>query len=168
MANEETTAAPEQAVQPQFAIERIYIKDLSLECPKGVAAFGKAWKPKMDLDLNNSQDKVAEDLYEVVLSLTVKATDAESGDTVYLVEVQQAGTFRAAGIPETDLRRLLATMAPSTLFPYARETIDGLVTKAGFAPVRLAPINFDALLAQAVQKHQAAEAGAGAAAETEQ
>lgn len=154
---EETAPAEQAETQPQFGIERIYIKDLSVECPQGPAAFGKPWKPRIDLDINNSQSKLADDLYEVVLRLTITAADNESDENFYLVEIQQAGTFRAAGMSEQDLRRVLATLAPSTLFPYARETVDSLVNKANFPPLRLAPINFDMLLAQAIQKQKQAE-----------
>jgi len=154
---EEKVAAQENAPQPQFNIERIYLKDLSLECPKGYDAFVKQWKPRIDLDINNTQTKLSDNLYEVVLRLTVTARDTDSDESIYLIEIQQAGSFRVAGIPEVDLRRALSTFAPTTLFPYARETIDSLVTKANFPPLRLAPINFDMLLAQAIQRQKKAE-----------
>ena len=157
---EEQTATNENAPKAQFGIERIYLKDLSLECPKGYEAFQKPWKPRVDLDINNSQNKLADDLYEVVLRLTVTAKDTDSDESIYLVEIHQAGTFRASGIPDAELRRVLSTVAPTTLFPYARETIDGLVTKANFPPLRLAPINFDMLLAQAVQRQKHAQESA--------
>lgn len=160
MADENSADAKEPAAEApsaQFSIERVYVKDLSLECPLGAKAFGKAWKPRVDLDINNTQTKLADDLYEVVLRLTITAKDNESEENIYLVEIHQAGTFKVAGLPEQELRRVLATLAPSTLFPYARETVDSLVVKANFPPLRLAPINFDMLLAQAIQRQKQAE-----------
>ena len=148
----------QQAPKAQFGIERIYLKDLSLECPLGAAVFSKTWQPKINLDINSSQSKLDEDLYEVVLKLTVTAKDDESDKTLYLVEIHQAGSFRATGLAGQELHQVLATVAPATLFPYARETIDSTVNKASLPPLRLAPINFDLLFAQAMRKrNQAAE-----------
>lgn len=160
MADEQQAATEEQSQQPQQAqvgIESIFVKDVSLECPQGAAAFGKPWQPKVNLDINNSQTKLADELYEVVLRLTVTVQDNESSDNLYLIEIHQAGVFRVTGLADQDLRRVLSTMAPATLFPYARETIDSLAGKANFPPLRLAPINFDALLAEAVKRQQEAE-----------
>jgi len=156
MANEEETGATEQQTQkPTFGIDRIYLKDVSLECPKGVEAFfNNSWKPRVEMDINNVQNKINDELYEVVLGLTVTVKDTESQESIYLIEIEQAGTFRVSGIADQDLRRILSTMAPSTLFPYAREAIDCLVLRANFPPLRLSPVNFDALFAQALQKQQ--------------
>jgi preprotein translocase subunit SecB len=139
--------------QPFFAIDRIYVKDISLECPRGLEAF-KSWSPTINLDINTKQTQLQEGTHEVVLTLTVRARERESELTYFLVELQQAGLFRTANIAESELRRVLATIAPATLFPYARETIDGLVVKAGFPPLHLAPINFDALLKAAMDNRQ--------------
>lgn len=154
---EEQAAASEKPSAPQFGIERVYLKDVSLECPKGAEAFTKSWKPRVDLDINNAQTKLADDLYEVVLRLTITAKDVDSEESIYLIEIHQAGTFRVQGFSEADLRRVLATAAPTTLFPYARETVDSLVVKANFPALRLAPINFDMLLAQAIKSQKEAE-----------
>ncbi|MEQ9210862.1 MAG: protein-export chaperone SecB [Pseudomonadales bacterium] len=158
MANEETgaTGGTEQQTQkPTFGIDRIYLKDVSLECPKGFEAFSnKSLKPRVEMDINNVQNKITDELYEVVLGLTVNVKDVESDESIYLIEIEQAGTFRVVGLPEQDLRRVLSTMAPSTLFPYAREAIDDLVLKANFPPLRLSPVNFDMLFSQALQKQQ--------------
>lgn len=161
---DEQQAATEQPQAPaaaQFGVERIYLKDISLECPQGAAAFGKDWKPRVNLDINNAQGKLAEDVYEVVLRLTITVQDNDSQENIYLIEIQQAGAFRVTGLQDQELRRVLATMAPATLFPYARETIDSLAVKANFPPLRLAPINFDALLAEAVKRQQEAEQAEG-------
>lgn len=139
---------------PAFAIERIYVKDISLETPKGAEAFKTQWKPRVDLDINTGQNKIDGDRYEVALRLTVTVKDQESGEVFYLVEINQSGIFLAKGFALDESRRVLATVAPNTLFPYARETVDSLVTKAGFPPLRLAPINFDALYQNALAKQQ--------------
>ena len=152
-------AQPQQS--PRIGIERVYLKDVSLECPQGTAAFGKSWKPHVNLDINNAQTKLADDLYEVALRLTITVQDDESGDTIYLIEIHQAGAFRVTGLSGQDLRHVLATVAPTTLFPYARETVDSLAIKANFPPLQLAPINFDALLAEALKRQREAEQTGG-------
>lgn len=162
MADQQQAAAEQPQEQAQFGIERVYLKDVSLECPQGAAIFAKDWKPRVNLDINNAQTKLAEGVYEVVLRLTITVQDSETTDNIYLIEIQQAGAFRVTGLPEQELRRVLATVAPSTLFPYARETIDSLAIKANFPPLRLAPINFDALLAEAVKRQQEAAQAEGA------
>lgn len=149
--------------QQQFAMQRIYTKDLSFESPSTPDVFKKQWQPKVNVDLNTKSDKIDEQgNFEVVLSITITAKVDE--DTAFLVEVQQAGIFLVTGFEGEDLRRILGTAAPNILFPYARETIDGLCVKGGFPPVMLAPVNFDALyqqaLAQAAQQAEGGEAEA--------
>ena len=156
MAEDQAGAAQEEQTGPQFAIERIFVKDISLETPKGLSALHNQWKPRVDLDINTAQNNVGDDRYEVTLRLTVTVKDQASDEVYYLIEIKQSGLFLAKGFAEKELPRLLATAAPATLFPYARETIDSLVIKAGFPPLRLAPINFDALLQAAVKKQQEA------------
>lgn len=136
---------------PQFGIERIYVKDISLESPRGQEAF-KSWKPTINLDINTKQTTLQEGLHEVVLTLTINVREKETDAAYFLIEIQQAGLFRTANIPDTELRRLLATVAPSTLFPYAREAVDSLSIKAGFPPLQLAPINFEAMMKAAMKK----------------
>lgn len=150
----ENGKAPEQ----QFSIQRIYLKDLSFETPAGVEVFKGKWEPKIQMDMNTRAEKVADDQYEVVLSLTVTATQGEN--TAFLVEVQQAGIFRCAGLNTEQLRQVHSTMCPEILFPYARETIDSLVIKGSFPALMLAPMNFEALYKQAMQQHQQQQAAA--------
>lgn len=148
--------------QQQFAMQRIYTKDLSFESPSTPDIFKKQWQPKVNVDLNTKSDKLDEQgNFEVVLSITITAKVDE--DTAFLVEVQQAGIFLVTGFEGEDLRRILGTAAPNILFPYARETIDGLCVKGGFPPVMLAPVNFDALYQQALA--QAQQQGEGGEAE---
>lgn len=143
MTEQEKTAG-QSADTPQFAIERIYVKDVSLETPMGIEAFSK-WQPQINLDINTRHNKIDDSRYEVVLRLTVTAKQQDSEDSYFLIEIHQAGLFVAQNFPESELLRLLGTLAPATLFPYAREAIDSLAVKANFPPLRLAPINFDLL-----------------------
>jgi preprotein translocase subunit SecB len=149
---EEQAAAGEQP-QQQFAMQRIYTKDVSFESPGSPEVFKKQWQPKVNVDLNTRSDKVDEQgNFEVVLSITITATLDD--DTAFLVEVQQAGIFFITGFEGEELRRILGTAAPNILFPYAREAIDTLCVKGGFPPVMLAPVNFDALYMQALAQSQ--------------
>jgi preprotein translocase subunit SecB len=164
MADEEVAGTQEQP-QQQFAMQRIYNKDISFESPSTPDIFRKQWQPKVNVDLNTKSDKVDEQgNYEVVLTITITAKVDE--DTAFLVEVQQAGIFMITGFEGEDLRRILGTAAPNILFPYARENIDSLCVKGGFPPVMLAPVNFDALyqqaLSQAEQQQAAPESGEAA------
>lgn len=157
MTDENPTAADgttqnEQAAAPKFSIQKIYLKDLSLETPMGTGAFQRELKPKVNQDLNTKTSKVAENLYEVVLRITVTVKDGE--ETIYLIEAQQAGLFEASGLPNNQLAQVLNSTCPEILFPYSREVIDNLLLKAGFPPLNMPPINFDALFAAAVQQAQ--------------
>ncbi len=145
------SAASDNAKAPQFGIERIYVKDISLESPRGQEAFNN-WAPTINLDINTKQTTLQQGVHEVVLTLTINVREKDSEAVYFLIEIQQAGLFRTANIPDAELRRLLATVGPSTLFPYARETVDSLATKAGFPPLRLSPINFEALMQAAIKK----------------
>ena len=154
MAEEEaaTTGSTEQA-QQQFTLQRIFLKDLSFESPGAPKVFTDEWKPSMNVDLNTRSGVISGDNYEVVLTVTI--TTKINEETVYLIEVQQAGIFLVRGIAGENLRRLLATVCPSTLFPYARETIDSVVSRGTFPAVMLAPVNFDALFQQALRQAEA-------------
>ena len=155
MAEQETAAAAEQPEQ-QFALQRIFIKDLSFESPQSPAIFTKDWQPKMNVDLNTRSNSLGDDNYEVVLTITITATVED--ETAMLIEIQQAGIFLVRGIEGENLRRVLATVCPNTLFPYARETIDSVAGKGTFPPLMLAPVNFDALFLQAMQQAQQQQA----------
>jgi len=157
MAEEEGTgtgqqqAAGQQQSEQQFAIQRVYTKDVSFESPATPGVFRKQWQPKVNVDLNTRSDKVDDEgNFEVVLTTTITAKVAD--ETAFLVEVQQAGIFYIRGIEGENLRRVLGTAAPNILFPYARENIDALCVKGGFPAIMLAPVNFDALYQQAVSQ----------------
>ncbi|WP_448249821.1 protein-export chaperone SecB [Thalassotalea agariperforans] len=152
-----------QAQEPQFAIQRVYMKDVSFETPNSPAIFQKEWKPEVQLDLDTKSAKIADNTYEVILSLTV--TVKVEDQTAFLAEVQQAGIFTIGNMPEAQLAHTIGAFCPNTLFPYARESIASLVNRGSFPQLNLAPVNFDALFASYV-KQRAAEANAPASQET--
>ena len=159
--NTQAAEAQNQQAQPGFAIQKIYLKDISFETPSGLEAFTKAWKPNVQQDLNIQVTPVEDGLFEVLLLLTITARI--DNKVVFLVEVKQGGLFAINGLDGIQLSHAINTLCPQILFPYARETIDSLLTRGGFPPLMLAPINFDAVFAQAVmQAQQQAEANATA------
>jgi preprotein translocase subunit SecB len=145
--------ADEQQAQPQFAIQRIFTKDVSFESPAGPAIFQKEWQPEIKLDLDTRSNKLAEGTFEVILSLTVTANLGE--EVAFLCEVQQAGIFTIGNMPEPQIAHTLGSFCPNTLFPYAREVVSSLVSRGTFPQLNLAPVNFDALFASYVQKRTA-------------
>ena len=157
MSDENQTAdnevATKEAAGPQFAIQRIYTKDVSFETPNSPAIFQKDWKPEIKLDLDTKSNKLAENTYEVVLSVTVTATI--EGQTAFLAEVQQAGIFTIGNLPETQLAHTIGAFCPTTLFPYAREAVASLVNRGSFPQFNLTPVNFEALFASYVQQRVA-------------
>lgn len=160
MADEQ--AASQEEAQQQFAMQRIYTKDLSFESPSTPDIFKKQWQPQVNVDLNTKSDKIDEEgNYEVVLTITITAKVEDN--TAFLIEVQQAGIFFIKGFEGENLRRLLGTAGPNILFPYARETIDTICVKGAFPAVMLAPVNFEALYQQALSQKQAPAEGASEA-----
>jgi preprotein translocase subunit SecB len=150
--NQNNADAPQASTEPatpQFAIQRIYTKDISFETP----IFQKDWKPEIQLDLDTKSNKLAEDTYEVILSVTVTAT--VEGQTAFLAEVQQAGIFSIGNLPEAQLAHTIGAFCPTTLFPYARESVANLVSRGSFPQINLAPVNFEALFASYVQQRAA-------------
>lgn len=143
-------ASQEAPTGIQFAVQRIYLKDLSFEAPNGLIAPNKA-QPKVNQDLNTQVNRVGEDLYEVVLNVTV-SVKVEEDKTAFLVEVHQAGLFVVKGAEGQQLQHMLTTACPTILFPYVREIIDSTAVRGGFPPLALPPINFDALFARAMNE----------------
>ncbi|GAB4170188.1 MAG: protein-export chaperone SecB [Rhodocyclaceae bacterium] len=129
--------------QPVFGIEKIYVKDLSLEIPHAPKIFLERTQPKVEVQLHSEGQALGEGLYEVTVTVTVTAKLEER--TLFLVEAGQAGVFQIRNLPEADLQPVLAIACPNILFPYVRETVSDVVTRAGFPPVLLAPVNFEAL-----------------------
>ena len=149
-------AVEQNQPEQQFAIERIYVKDISFEAPNSPTIFTQDWDPDTNLNLNTEVNSLGEDHYEVELKVTVTVKDKEA-KTAFLVEVVQAGAFMIKGYPEDQLDHLLASFCPSQLFPYAREVIANLVSKGSFPEMHLSPINFDALYAQRMEEQAQAE-----------
>lgn len=136
--------------QPQFAIQRIYVKDLSFEAPSVPAIFKNEWQPEVNIDLNTSAQALEEGIYEVVLRVTVTANLA--GKSAYVAEVKQAGIFTVQGFTKEQLSPMLGSFCPSILFPYVREVIADVINRGSFPQFNLAPINFDALYAEHLQQ----------------
>ena len=140
--------------QVRVQIERIYLKDASFESPSSPDVFRTQIKPKFQVDINTRTSSITDSHWEVVLKATVTARTED--DTVcFICEIDQAGIFRIEGGEAQTLGPLLSIHCPQTLFPYAREALDALVVKGGFPPVQLAPVNFEAVYAQALQQQQA-------------
>lgn len=144
--------------QPVFSIEKIYVKDLSIEVPNAPQIFLEREAPEIEVQLGSGATVLGEGNYEVALTVTVTAKQGEK--VFFLVEVVEAGIFRIEGVPEEELEPVLAIACPNILFPYVREVISEAVNRAGFPPVNLAPMNFEALYQQRVME-RAQESGAG-------
>ncbi len=143
----------ENEVKKQFVIQKLYLKDFSFESPGAPESFRfQQWDPKVDLNLSNKQQRVADNLYEVVL--TVTATVSQDDSTMFLIEVHQAGLFAIVGYDEEEVGYLLGSQCLTVLFPYLREAISDSVIRGGFPPLLLSPVNFDNLYHQHRQRQQ--------------
>lgn len=136
--------------EPTFQIEKIYVKDLSLELPNAPQAFMQPEQPQLEVQIANEATKVADGVFEVTVGVTVTARVGER--TLFLVEAVQAGLFQIANVPEAEMGPLLGIGCPTIIYPYARETVSDMVTRAGFPPVLLAPVSFEAIYAQRMQQ----------------
>jgi preprotein translocase subunit SecB len=146
-----------RAQEQQFSIQKLYLKDVSFESPNSPAVFADGeWQPEVNIQLNSSNKSIGQDTYEVDLRITVTAK--QNKKTAFLVELTQSGIFTVAGFEQDNLRGMLGAYCPETLFPFAREAIAELVSKGGFPPLLLAPVNFNALYMQQAQQQQAAAA----------
>ena len=142
----------------QVSIEKIYVKDLSLENPGAPQSFKLNERPSIEIGLRTRAEQIEPDVYECVMTVTVTASAGER--TMFLVEVAQAGIFTVQGASPEALQPILAMLCPAMVFPYARQTIANATMNAGYPPVHLQPINFEVLYAQQLQ--QKGEAGAPA------
>jgi len=138
--------------QASFQIEKIYVKDISLEIPNAPQVFMQQAQPQLEVRIDTSANQFAEGYYEATVSATVSAKAGER--TLFLAEAVQAGIFQMRNVPPDDLNPLLGIACPTILFPYLRETISDLVTRGGFPPVLLAPVSFEALYVQRLQQQQ--------------
>ena len=157
--------APEGTPGPQFSVEKIYVKDVSFESPKSPHAFQEQAQPQLNMNLNQRVQRLSDNAFEVVLGVTLTCTVGE-GNTMYMIEVQQAGVFGLAGFDANVADALLGTQCPNVLYPYARQLISDLIQAGGFAPFLLQPINFDALYAEGLRQRQQSPGGDLASSET--
>ena len=134
---------------PQLALERIYVKDMSLEVP-GVDVFTREWQPELDINLSSAAEKLDDDHYQVILTVNVTANNG--GETAFIAEVHQAGIFMLQNIPEEQLGAILGAYCPNVLFPYAREVVSDIVTRGSFPQLLLAPVNFDQAYQQTLEQ----------------
>lgn len=142
----------QQPAMPVFALEKIYVKDLSLEVPNSPQIFLEQGTPSIDVQLQNQTNAVEAGIFDCVLTVTVTAKVNDK--TAYLVEVQQAGIFRIQNIPAEAMEPALAVGCPNILFPYAREAVSDAIMRAGFPPMLLQPVNFEAMYMQSKQQQQ--------------
>jgi len=148
---------PSQAPQqPSFQIEKLYVKDLSLEVPNAPQVFMQPENPQLEIQVRSQAAQFADGLFEVTVTVTVTARAGEK--TVFLAEAAQAGIFAVRGVPAQDLDPLLGIACPTILYPYAREAISDLVTRSGFPAVVLAPVSFEQIYMERM-KQQAGAAG---------
>lgn len=140
--------------QPVFSIEKVYVKDLSLEIPNAPQVFLEREAPQVDIQLHHSSNSVEDGVYQTMLTVTVTAKVGEK--TLFLVEATQAGIFVARNIPTGELDAVLGIACPNILFPYIREVISDTVVRAGFPPVILSPVNFEAIYQAQREQQQSA------------
>lgn len=148
------------ADERHVSAQRLYLKDLSFEAPNTPKIFQEEWKPDINVQLNSNAEAVGENLYEVVLTVTVTTKIGE--EVAYLCEVAQAGVFEVKGFKGEELRRVLITFCPNLLLPFAREEITSQVARGSFPQFILQPVDFDAMYAQHQQEVAAAEGEAAA------
>ena len=146
-----------QNTQPVFSIEKVYVKDLSLEIPNAPGIFLERDAPQVDIQLHHNSTGVEDGVYQTTLTVTVTAKIKDK--TMFLVEVAQAGIFVCRNIPAPELEAVLAIACPNILFPYVREAISDIVVRAGFPPVLLAPVNFESIYQAQRDPQPAAQQG---------
>lgn len=134
----------------EFAIQRIYSKDISFETPNTPTIFSKEWKPEVNIEVNSASQQLAEKVYEVSLRITI--TTKSNEEIAYLCEVTQAGIFSISGLDENQLAHCLGAYCPNILFPFIREIVSNLVNKATFPVINLEPINFDAVFMNYIEQ----------------
>ncbi|OTQ73768.1 MULTISPECIES: protein-export chaperone SecB [unclassified Gilliamella] len=141
-----------QQPETQFAIQRIYTKDVSFETNNVPEIFTKQWQPEMNLELNSSSQALSDEVHEVSLRVTVTVKQQE--EVVYICEVTQSGIFSLIGFDDAQIQHCVGAYCPNILFPYAREVISSLVNKGTFPQVNLEPVNFEALFINYLQQQE--------------
>lgn len=149
-----TDAATPQS-QPSFSIQKLYVKDLSLEIPHAPEIFLEHDAPQIGLQLHSQANPIEEHVFEVTVTVTVTATMAKNDKVMFLIEAKQAGIFHVQNLPEAEMEPVLGVVCPNILYPYVREVVSDVSVRAGFPPVQLNPINFEVLYQQ--QKQQKAD-----------
>ena len=151
--NGAAAATPETPAGPSFSVEKIYVKDVSFEVPGAPQVFNEQTQPQLQLNLNQRVQRVGDNVFEVVLgvTLTCKANDKP----LYLAEVQQAGVFNLRGFEAQTLDAMLGIQCPHVLYPYARQLVSDLVQAGGFPAFYLQPINFEGLYAEGLRQRAA-------------
>lgn len=142
----------DDAPQPEFALQLVYLKDCSFEAPNGPRFDPKEWNPQIALDLNTNSDVISDDTREITLTVNVTAKIADK--TAFIAEVKQSGAFTMRSLNDEDMRRAVASVGPAMLFPYARAVVTQLVAQGGFPQLLLPPVNFDALYARSLAEAQ--------------
>ncbi len=142
------------AVEKQFAIQKIYTKDMSFETPNSPKIFTETWEPSVEFNLGTHVEPLENSFFEINLTITITVKNKET--VAYLVEVNQAGIFSLGGFSEQEMGPMVGSFCPNILFPYAREAVSDLIVRGGFPQLLLAPVNFDALYAQHLQQVQQA------------
>jgi len=149
----------EENQQPVFQIQRVYLKDLSLEQPNSPAVFLEQDAPSIEVSLDVGAEPLAEGIYESTVTITVTAKVKDK--VAFLVEGKQAGIFEARNIPEDQLDPVLGIGCPNIVYPYLRANIADVISRAGFPPVHLAEINFEVFYQQRLQAIAQQQAAAG-------
>lgn len=154
MAQQENTQQTQQPQPGEFIIQKIYLEDASVESPLSPAVFQEDWKPEANIELNTANELLpTPDNYKISLTITVKTQLKNNTDkTAFLIQIKQVGIFLIKNFPTNEMGHILNSFCPSVLFPYAREMLSNLVTRAGFPDLQLAPVNFDAMYAQSLQQ----------------
>jgi preprotein translocase subunit SecB len=149
MSDAQPQSPQEQQAQATFQIEKIYVKDMSLEIPHAPKIFLEQVQPQLEVQIHTDAENFSDNYYEVTVIATVTAKVGER--TLFLAEARQAGIFQLRGVNPQDLGPLLGIACPAQIYPYLRETISDMINRGGFPPVILAPINFEALYLQQQQ-----------------
>lgn len=155
MADEQQVQQEAEEQEASIQIQRIYVKDISFEAPNLPHIFQQEWNPQLKFDINTETTTLEDDLYEVSLKLSLETTLEGSDDVAFICEVAQAGVFTVTGLEGIQLAHCLNAQCPNMLFPYARELVSNLVNRGTFPALNLAPINFDALFIDYLQRQEA-------------
>ena len=145
---------PSAPIRAELRIDRIYLRDLSFESPQAPGVFASEWRPQFQIELNTRANRLDDGRFEVILMVNLEAKSDEN--TLFMVELQQAGIFHIETEGEEERREALGVACPDALIPYARKTLDTLLVKGTFPPFMLAPVNFDTLYAEAKKRREAA------------